>query len=135
MGLGKEIRRQRTLRGWTLEKLSERSGVDIGTISALEKRDSTKSKYARALASAFGLSVDELESGESGDYAAGADDPAAQHPRVQEDMPPAYGDVNLPERDLLATYRALNTTFKSLLLADAHKYLLAQTEQRGRKAG
>lgn len=60
MALGSEIRKQRTMRQWTLEDLSERSGVDVGTISALEIRDSTRSKYAVAIAGALGMSVDQL---------------------------------------------------------------------------
>jgi len=60
MALGSEIRKQRAMRQWTLEELSERSGVDVGTISALEIRDSTRSKYAVAIAGALGISVDQL---------------------------------------------------------------------------
>lgn len=60
MSLGSEIRKQRTLRQWTLEDLSERSGVEVGTISALEIRDSTRSKFAVAIARAFGISLDQL---------------------------------------------------------------------------
>ena len=60
MSLGSEIRKQRLIRQWTLEELSERSGVEVGTISALEIRDSTRSKFAVAIAGALGLSVDQL---------------------------------------------------------------------------
>lgn len=60
MSLGSEIRKQRTLRQWTLEDLSERSGVEVGTISALEIRDSTRSKFAVAIARAFGISLEQL---------------------------------------------------------------------------
>lgn len=61
MALGKQIKKQRTARGWTLEHLSDASGVDVGTISALEVRDSARSKYASAIAAAFGLAVEQLE--------------------------------------------------------------------------
>ena len=61
MGLGQNIRRHRVGQGLTLEQLSERSGVDIGTISALENRDSVRSKYASAIARGLGLTVEELE--------------------------------------------------------------------------
>jgi transcriptional regulator with XRE-family HTH domain len=43
MALGKNIRALRGRLDWTLEKLSERSGVEVGTISALENRDSKRS--------------------------------------------------------------------------------------------
>lgn len=60
MALGASIRKHRERLGWTLEALSERSGVDIGTISALETRDSRRTQYAQALARALGLTVDQL---------------------------------------------------------------------------
>lgn len=60
MSIGHRIKELRTARAWTLEELSERSGVDIGTISALERRNSQKSQYFPAIANAFGLTVDQL---------------------------------------------------------------------------
>ncbi|MCW5319657.1 XRE family transcriptional regulator [Verminephrobacter aporrectodeae subsp. tuberculatae] len=60
MALGKQIKHHRTLHGWTLEDLSMRSGVDVGTISALEVRDSKRSEKAQALAKALGLTLDQL---------------------------------------------------------------------------
>ena len=48
--------------GWTLDELSTRSGVDIGTISALEVRGSQRSKYAPAIAKALGRTLEELTS-------------------------------------------------------------------------
>jgi len=60
MALGKRIRYLRDRLGWTLEQLAERSGVDVGTISALEVRDSARSKYARQIAAGLGVSLDEL---------------------------------------------------------------------------
>lgn len=60
MGLGKQIRHYRTARALTLDALAERSGVDVGTISALEMRDSQRSKFAVAIARALGLTVDQL---------------------------------------------------------------------------
>jgi len=60
MALGKRIRYLRDRLGWTLEQLAERSGVDVGTISALEVRDSARSKYARQIAVGLGVSLDEL---------------------------------------------------------------------------
>lgn len=53
----------RKARSWTMEDLSSRSGVDVGTINAIEKRDSRRTQYASAIARAFGVTVEELESG------------------------------------------------------------------------
>ena len=61
MALGNQIKHYRRKAGLTLEALSEISGVDVGTISALEVRDSSRSKYATALATALGLSVEQIE--------------------------------------------------------------------------
>lgn len=60
MALGNQVRRYRQMRGWTLEELERRSGVATGTISALEKRDGERSKYAVNLAKAFGISLEQL---------------------------------------------------------------------------
>lgn len=60
MALGKQVRFYREKLGLTLDLLSERSGVDVGTISALEVRQSTRSKFAPAIAKAFGLSMEQL---------------------------------------------------------------------------
>lgn len=61
MALGKNIRKHRDKQGLTLEKLSELSGVDVGTISALENRDSSRSKYASAIARGLRMTVEDLE--------------------------------------------------------------------------
>ena len=60
MALGAQIKKYRLFHGWTLEELSERSGVDVGTINALEVRNSKRSEKAIAIASALGLSVEQL---------------------------------------------------------------------------
>ncbi len=85
MALGARIRYYRNKAGLTLDQLSELSGVEMGTISALEVRDSTRSAYARKIASALGLTVDELED-ESADHDVG---PAKTAPlRAAEPEPP-----------------------------------------------
>jgi len=62
MGIGKNIRYHRDTRlGWTLEQLSVASGVDVGTISALELRDSKRSMYFAPIAKAMGLTIDQLQ--------------------------------------------------------------------------
>lgn len=61
MALGNRIRYYREKAGLTLEQLSERSGVDVGTISALENRDSSRSKFATPIAKGLGMTVEMLE--------------------------------------------------------------------------
>lgn len=60
MSLGKQIKKYRLAHGWTLEELSDRSDVEVGTISALEVRDSKRSEKAPAIANALGLSLEQL---------------------------------------------------------------------------
>jgi transcriptional regulator with XRE-family HTH domain len=60
MGLGKRLRHFRTKAGLTLAELSALSDVDVGTISALEQRDSSRSQYFPALAMALGMNVETL---------------------------------------------------------------------------
>lgn len=60
MSLGSQVRKYRLQLGWTLEDLESRSGVGRGTINALENRGSKKSTYASDLASAFGLTLEQL---------------------------------------------------------------------------
>lgn len=62
MATGSNIKKLRNLAKLTLEQLSDKSGVDVGTISALENRDSQRSIYFQAIARAFGISTDELAS-------------------------------------------------------------------------
>src|SRR5690606_25402716 len=73
MALGKNIRMLRELRGYTLERLSELSGVDVGTISALEVRDSARSKYAPAIARALNVSLEQLMDGSALEEKKGGD--------------------------------------------------------------
>ena len=61
MALGARIRHYREKANLTLEQLSDLSGVDVGTISALENRDSSRTKYATAIAQALGMTVEMLE--------------------------------------------------------------------------
>jgi transcriptional regulator with XRE-family HTH domain len=61
MALGHNIRHHRERQKLTLEQLSERSAVDVGTISALENRDSKRSQYASAIARGLNMSMEQLE--------------------------------------------------------------------------
>lgn len=67
MATGKQIKHYREKLGWTLLQLSDVSEVDVGTISALEVRDSSRSKYFSSIAKAFGLTLEQLEN-EGEDY-------------------------------------------------------------------
>jgi transcriptional regulator with XRE-family HTH domain len=60
MALGSQVRHYRIGLGWTLDRLSDLSGVETGTISAIEKRNSKRSEHGPALARAFGLSLEQL---------------------------------------------------------------------------
>ena len=80
MSLGSQVRRYREKLELTLEQLSELSDVDVGTISALEVRDSQKSKFASQLARAVGLSLEQL-------LDEGTDYPASRVPRYQGAAP------------------------------------------------
>lgn len=60
MSLGVRVRYYREKLNLTLEALAERSGVEVGTINALENRKSTRSKYSPQLARAFGLTIEQL---------------------------------------------------------------------------
>ena len=75
MGLGKNIRAMRLARKWDLATLSEKSGVDVGTISALEQRDSRRSQYLANFCQAFGVTLRQLMEGE--DTPATAEKPQA----------------------------------------------------------
>lgn len=77
MTLGQNIKFLRQARGWTLADLSSQSGVDVGTISALEVRGSQRSKYAAAIARAFGVTLEELVE--------------STVPHAGEQLPPDYG--------------------------------------------
>jgi hypothetical protein len=64
MSLGKNVRALRLARGWELEDLSRKSGVKVGTISAIEMRESKRSQFAPQLAAAFELTVERLMANE-----------------------------------------------------------------------
>lgn len=68
MALGKNVQKYRLNRELSQEALSLLTNgvVSQGVISALEKRDSTSSKYLAHLAKAFKVSESELLSGEPG---------------------------------------------------------------------
>lgn len=83
MSLGERVRYYREKREWTLEDLADKSGVDIGTINALENRRSQRSKFTADLARAFGLSIEQLLD-ETRDWLAGAPGAASNVHAVHE---------------------------------------------------
>lgn len=96
MKLGERVRHERTLRGWGLSTLAELSGVDVGTISALEMRKSERSKYAPALARAFAMRVDELMGAVPIDSLS-AHTPAQSGGTLAHDMSLARNTLSLPK--------------------------------------
>lgn len=95
MTLGENIRHLRAERGWTLEQLSERAGVEVGTLSALETRKSTRSKYAAKIAVALGVPLERLLAEGNDRQAIGA-----QSPPPPAYLPQLLTDINdlLPEQ-------------------------------------
>lgn len=59
---GKKLRALREQKGLTLNQLSDLCGVDTGTISAIELRDSSRSKYLVPIAKALGTTLEALSS-------------------------------------------------------------------------
>lgn len=60
MSIGQQIRKYRKALGLTLEQLCALSGVEPGTISALENRGSDRSVHFAAIARAMGLTIEQL---------------------------------------------------------------------------
>ena len=60
MAIGKQVKHYREKLKWGQKELSEAAEVDVGTISALEVRDSKSSKYFLPIARAFGLTLEQL---------------------------------------------------------------------------
>lgn len=83
MALGANVKAFRANRKWDQPTLSEKAKVDIGTISALETRDSARSQYTAQLAAAFGVSIEELLSG---------DDPITRTGKALAKAPPPKAD-------------------------------------------
>ena len=123
MALGARIRQFRADRKWTLEDLSERSGVEVGTISALENRDSERSKFAPKLALAFGCSLEQLlgtePSGATYATATSGEPLRAREPDGLERLSPAERDIVLAYRFLLR--QADKDQFRELIMAKAEE--------------
>ena len=127
MALGNQIRLLRKRAGLTLEQLSEMSGVEIGTINALENRDSVRSKYAGPLAKAFGLTIEQLESAET-DFIDGefrrVNDP--EIPRI----PIAKKEEHDAIEEVVRLMREMNDAGKWILVGEARQVLLQHRENK-----
>lgn len=104
MALGKQIRQYREKAGLTLEALSDLSGVEVGTLSALENRDSKRSQYSPAIAAALGLTVEQLVD-EDTQYQVNAKD-SAQGPQATGTPAVANAPVPIGVRDRSSTYNS-----------------------------
>lgn len=62
MGMGGKIKALRLAKGWSQGHLGSLAGVEQATLSALERRDSTRSEYFVPLARALGVTFEELRS-------------------------------------------------------------------------
>jgi transcriptional regulator with XRE-family HTH domain len=116
MALGNRIRTYREKRGWTLLELSDASGVDVGTISALEVRDSIRSKYALQIARAFGLTLDELLDERS----ASATPLVASEPTAVAYWPPKEDPLKIK---LLELWAQLDESHKHQWLGDLRRFV------------
>lgn len=126
MGLGDRIRHYRKKVGWTLEQLSERSEVDVGTISALEKRGSKRSQYAVPIASAFGLTVNQLEDSNN-DYEVYPKRPeGGSDADVREPPPTSYASLTPDEQIVVDGFRQGSDGIKNGMLALARSALPEQ---------
>lgn len=130
MATGKRIKHYREKAEWKLLDLSIASGVDIGTISALENRDSKRSVHFKAIARAFGLTVEQLED-ESVDYSINI---SVETPEVREDPASNGGNIAqiassnaLPRYDQLTMaaikiMQSLDATQKFAMLAKMREF-------------
>lgn len=122
MSLGSRIRHYREKAGWTLEQLSERCGVDVGTISALENRGSQRSKYATAIAAGFGMTLNQLEDEDADHHVPMERAPA--HLRVNEPSTTIYSAKLSPEETLLLqAFRTASEETRGAMLAFARSVI------------
>jgi transcriptional regulator with XRE-family HTH domain len=60
MSLGKQVRKYRTLKGFSQRELGERAGLGISTISEMETNSEGSVKAITKVAEALGIDVDYL---------------------------------------------------------------------------
>lgn len=95
MSLGSQVKKYRLHLKWSQEKLAELSGAEIGTISALEVRESQTSRKLQDLAKAFGLTIEQLLD-ESTDWSRLVETRNADVLRNQPPIPAPVDPVPLP---------------------------------------
>lgn len=124
MSLGKRIRFYREKARWRLEDLSARSGVDGGTINALEMRNSKRSNYTPAIAAAFGLTVEQLLD-EARDWVANPPRYPAVTPSpapIARNQPRSrIGSLSTREEDVVLALRALSQRQRDQFIAELMK--------------
>jgi len=145
MSLGHNIRRQRLLQGLTLEQLSDRSGVDVGTISALENRGRSRSKYGLAIARGLGVSFESLsedisppgaESAETEEITIAGPAPApdsAEYPRLTavETRLSTRPPITQDEQDILDGYRLAGEDVRQRIFEMCSAVLRRQDRRSG----
>jgi transcriptional regulator with XRE-family HTH domain len=121
--IGDRVRKRRESLRLTQEKLAELSGVAQGTISRIEKGDTTSPdhKTERALARALNTTIEELR-GESGQNAGDQTSPPTKDP-----MPPAPNEVDSPLESAIG--RAFDSNRHSLRDTDAVRAAFRDTAQ------
>lgn len=104
MAIGKQIKHYREKLGLTQKDLAALAQVDIGTISALETRDSNRSSYFPALAQALGLTVEQLQDGRLDHVCQRTSKPHKPWPERPPYQPPRVDEAAGPSLDIwLAT--------------------------------
>lgn len=120
MGLGSKIRALREARGWTQGKLGELAGVEQATLSALEKRDSTRSVYFVPLCRALGVTFEQLRDMSLQDLLFSP--PAVQAPAALKTAEPEplilYGTPGDLQNQLLRLFDELTPPQQAQLLAE-----------------
>ncbi len=96
MSLGKNIRRVRKSKGWSLQALASRSGVSRSMLSMIERKEKNPTvQVAKQIAGALDVSLSQL---------------------LDEDEKPVY---NLTKKDMRLVYRDDKTGFERQLLSMA----------------
>lgn len=120
MALGNQIRHYRTSLRLTLEELADKSGVEVGTISALENRDSQRSAFTADIARALGLTIEQLLD-ESRDWIKNpgtySPAPVAPAPVAQQYIHPQLGTIATREVEVIIALRDIPQKVRDRFIA------------------